>query len=412
MGQTRVDLLHLLEDLRDAYPGGLEETIVAETVANSLDSGARLIAFAADPAARTLTIVDDGQGMTRAQLRRYHDLAASTKKRGRGIGFAGVGIKLALLACDDVVTETRRAGRAHATRWHLASRQKAPWEYLKPVPGLVPFIRTGARGALYLAYRKALQEAVSAHLSAWGEEAPSGRPRQPRTRRMERDLEHVLLDLADDYPLLGALVERRAGGQRRIPAGRPADGAAGAAWAVADARAEGIPGGLDDAAPHVPGDGHPEEGAEGPVGPGGTSSPGEPESGAPRATDGGGAPGESGGAGARPAGLPGRAAGRKRGRYALAVAFEKRGEETGMARLVETTVLVNEDHPAWRRAEASRAEGYHVALCVAMALAPLTVEAAAAHEFIATFMGRWGEAGERSGKRRGRGDRRSRGKPS
>jgi hypothetical protein len=26
MGETRVDLHHLLEDLRDAYPGSLEET--------------------------------------------------------------------------------------------------------------------------------------------------------------------------------------------------------------------------------------------------------------------------------------------------------------------------------------------------------------------------------------------------
>jgi len=28
MGETRVDLLHLLEDLADAYPGDLEETIL------------------------------------------------------------------------------------------------------------------------------------------------------------------------------------------------------------------------------------------------------------------------------------------------------------------------------------------------------------------------------------------------
>ncbi len=40
MGETRVDLLHLLEDLRDAYPGAIEETILTETVANSLESGA------------------------------------------------------------------------------------------------------------------------------------------------------------------------------------------------------------------------------------------------------------------------------------------------------------------------------------------------------------------------------------
>ena len=40
MGETRVDLQHLLEDLRDAYTGSLEETILTEIAANALDSGA------------------------------------------------------------------------------------------------------------------------------------------------------------------------------------------------------------------------------------------------------------------------------------------------------------------------------------------------------------------------------------
>ena len=31
------------------------------------------------------------------------------------------------------------------------------------------FIRTGARGASYLAYRKAIQEVVSRQLAAWGD---------------------------------------------------------------------------------------------------------------------------------------------------------------------------------------------------------------------------------------------------
>ena len=40
MGETRVDLQHLLEDLRDAYSGAVEQTILTEIVANALDSGA------------------------------------------------------------------------------------------------------------------------------------------------------------------------------------------------------------------------------------------------------------------------------------------------------------------------------------------------------------------------------------
>jgi len=53
---------------------------------------------------------------------------------------------------------------------------------------------------------------------------------------------------------------------------------------------------------------------------------------------------------------------------------------------------VNVAHPAYRRAAASRAEGYHVALTVALALAPLAVEPASEHGFVSTFLARWGEA--------------------
>src|SRR5688572_18245871 len=104
MGETRVDLHHLLEDLRDAYPGSIEETILTEIVANSLDSGAARLVLAADASQATLTVVDDGSGMQRKELARYHDIAASTKTRGQGIGFAGVGIKLGLLVCEEVFT--------------------------------------------------------------------------------------------------------------------------------------------------------------------------------------------------------------------------------------------------------------------------------------------------------------------
>jgi hypothetical protein len=84
------------------------------------------------------------------------------------------------------------------------------------------FIRVGARGAVYLAYRKAIQEAVTAQLVAWGDFAdPEDNVRRRVARPVERDLESVLGRLAEDFPLLGSLVERRAGGQRRLPMGRP-----------------------------------------------------------------------------------------------------------------------------------------------------------------------------------------------
>jgi len=131
MGETRVDLLHLLEDLRDAYPGAIEETILTETVANSLDSGATWVCLTVDPAQATLTVVDNGSGIRRREMIHYHDPAATTKTRDEGIGFAGVGIKLGWLVCEEVLTEIRR-GKTHvASRWYLA-----PWKYFPP-PGLV-----------------------------------------------------------------------------------------------------------------------------------------------------------------------------------------------------------------------------------------------------------------------------------
>ncbi|MGH7319244.1 MAG: ATP-binding protein, partial [Candidatus Rokuibacteriota bacterium] len=364
MGETRVDLLHLLEDLRDAYPGPIEETILTEIVANSLDSGASDVRLDTDAPQATLTVRDNGSGMQRRELVRYHDVASTTKTRGQGIGFAGVGIKLGLLISEEVVTESRR-GKVHvATRWHLASRHRAPWKWVPPpdlvgergtavglklqnalsplldpgyleaalgrhfrplldptfddlltahyargvrfwingrvlprhhwdapevarievrlarrrkpsalgvlvreayplpetqrgvavstlgkvikqgwdwlgltpgtpdrvaglieVPGLAEcltlskadFIRSGARGATYLVYRKAIQECVADQLAKWGDpRSVSEDARRRVARPLERDLERVLVDLADDFPLLSTLVERHAGGQRRL----------------------------------------------------------------------------------------------------------------------------------------------------------------------------------------------------
>jgi hypothetical protein len=58
-------------------------------------------------------------------------------------------------------------------------------------------------------------------------------------------------------------------------------------------------------------------------------------------------------------------------------------------------VWVNEAHPAYRRAVASRSEGYHLAVAVALALAPLAVEPAKAHAFVTAFLAAWGGAGDR-----------------
>lgn len=100
--------------------------------------------------------------------------------------------------------------------------------------------------------------------------------------------------------------------------------------------------------------------------------------------------------------LPAAARGaRKPTRYGLSIHFEEQPESAELGRLVEATVLVNTAHPAWTRAVASRSEGYHIALSVAMALAPLAADAAGTHAFVTRFLARWGEALMRDRRRRG-----------
>jgi hypothetical protein len=511
MGETRVDLLHLLEDLRDAYPGSLEETILTEMIANSLDSGAATIRIQADPAGSGLTVIDDGSGMQRRDLARYHDIASTGKSRGQGIGFAGVGIKLGLLASTEVLTETRRGATHVATTWNLASRRRAPWRWVPP-PGLVPergtavrlrlenplsalldagfiesvvrhhfeplldprlqeiladqypnririgingqtleslepawgwapiairigrkrkpsaqgylerhdlplredlrgvalstfgkvikrgwdwlglspggadrvtglieapalaesltlskadFVRTGPRGATYLAYRKVIQEAVSTQLALWGDsvQAP-GESRRRHTRPIERDLESVLVDLARKFPLLASLVDHRRGGQKRLPLG-----GVEALMQRAPAMA------LENSQARTPEEPGPRETVD-------RVLEAEPPRPAVPETQ------------VAPSPLPGGRGPRRPARYGLTIQFERRPHDSALSRLVESTVWVNEAHPAYARALASRSEGYHLALSVGMALAPLAVDAAEIHGFVTEFLALWGEAAE------------------
>ena len=538
MGETRVDLQHLLEDLRDAYTGSLEETILTEVIANALDSGASRISVLTDSGGATLTIVDNGRGMQRRELARYHDVAASTKKRGEGIGFAGIGIKLGLLVSREVITETRRGATHVATRWHLATRHRAPWKWMPPpglttargtavrlvltnplsplidagyleetirrhfeplldvsfsdvlrraypngvvvdvdgrevkasstpgserVPivirlgrrrtpsvvgfiersafvepdregvaistfgkvikrgwewlGLAPaahvringlieapdlaacltlnkndFIRTGARGAAYLAYRKAIQEVVSRQLAAWGDRRDEERPRMTR---LERDLEHVLEDLVENFPLLRSLVDRRPGGQKRLPMpGRGDERVPGSLFATASTdRQSGGEGELATSGV-----------AETPAGP----SPSPPEPFMPESEPAESQHGEANEPGAptgdqlhshtAATGVLETVAGRRRpARYGLLMQLESRAGDPELGRLVDHTIWINDVHPAYLRAAASRSLGYHTALAVALALAPLAVERHDEHAFVTQFLAQWGAA--QTGKR-------------
>ena len=135
--ETRVNLKHLLEDIRDSYASVLEEVILTELIANALDSKAKNIRIVVDPEHNVLRCIDDGCGMKRPALREYHNIASTVKQRGMGIGFAGVGAKLSLLLAEKVVTESKGGhGSRCATEWRMSGQYRAPWKFV-PFSGAV-----------------------------------------------------------------------------------------------------------------------------------------------------------------------------------------------------------------------------------------------------------------------------------
>src|SRR5438132_8989252 len=223
---------------------------------------------------------------------------------------------------------------------------------------LLDFVRVGPRGATYLAYRKLLQEAVSRQLAAWGDTRdPAEESRRRVARPVERDLERVLHDRADDFPLRATLVQARAGGQRRLPIGKGGGGVDGRAFLAASVVSASAVAEAEPASAAEP-----------------------PPVGEPRERTPGDGP------------LPGASGARRPAHHALSIQFEERPGDPELGRLVESTVWVNAAHPAYRRAAASRSDGYHIALAAALALAPLAVEPAHEHAFVTAFLTRWGDA--------------------
>jgi hypothetical protein len=127
---SRVNARHLLDDFVGSYTHSPDVTVIVEDVANALDAGARQIAFTIDQDRRVLGVEDDGRGMTAEEFERYHDLAQSSKQRGTGIGFAGLGAKLAHNITSKVVTETRSPSYHAASEWGWKG-EDLQWKYVR-----------------------------------------------------------------------------------------------------------------------------------------------------------------------------------------------------------------------------------------------------------------------------------------
>ena len=181
------------------------------------------------------------------------------------------------------------------------------------------------------------------------------------------------------FPLLTPLVEQRAGGQKRLPIGKKWEEGDAPSTAPTFATLEPQEMAIDSVAQ--------EPGAaiqtkeESPT----AEPPSSPQPSTPGTV------------------LPGTKNTRRPARYGLTIQFEDRPHDPELGRLEESTVWVNTAHPAYRRAVASRSEGYHLALSVAMSLAPLATDPKGEHKFMTAFLSRWGEVLNRAGGRKRRG---------
>ena len=125
--QSSVDFRNLIQNLAEMYPYEIEEIVVVETIANALDAKAEEINISFDQSKNVLVIQDNGKGMDKDTFRKYHDFSVSLKTRGSGIGFAGLGAKIAFNSAARVVTETRSPNYQGGSNWYLR-RGALIWE--------------------------------------------------------------------------------------------------------------------------------------------------------------------------------------------------------------------------------------------------------------------------------------------
>lgn len=113
----------LVESLRGV--GYSTQTAVADLVDNSISAGARSVRvqFAFDGPASTITLLDDGRGMTERELRHAMTLGARSPLEARDVadlGRFGLGLKTASFSqCRCLTVASRRDGNTSVRRWDL-----------------------------------------------------------------------------------------------------------------------------------------------------------------------------------------------------------------------------------------------------------------------------------------------------
>ena len=131
----KVDIMKVIENFVEMYPYSSAECVVIEAIANCLDAKANRIdvSITTDSGRKVFRVVDNGKGMTKGEFEEnYHALSISSKAKGEGIGFAGVGSKLYLVflsAGESIVTETK-SDSFHAASEITVISGEPKWTYI------------------------------------------------------------------------------------------------------------------------------------------------------------------------------------------------------------------------------------------------------------------------------------------
>ena len=123
----QMDRHHALQDFLDAYDNH-SVMVITEAVANAIDIKSTKIEMELkeniEDGYKWVSFHNNGPTMTERQFNDYHVLARSSKSKGEGIGFAGIGAKVYLAAWDDAVIHTETTDGKTSFASDMYVRQK------------------------------------------------------------------------------------------------------------------------------------------------------------------------------------------------------------------------------------------------------------------------------------------------
>lgn len=120
----KVDLRHLMENVRDHYTFSLEKAVSVENMDNCIDENYDEIRFKVETDIFEIEMVGSGMD-SHTFFEIMPTLAGTTKGAKPGLGHYGWGMKVGMFVSDDMVIENKKGDFHAAQRWWL--EKDGPW---------------------------------------------------------------------------------------------------------------------------------------------------------------------------------------------------------------------------------------------------------------------------------------------